>query len=77
MTFCYAHRSVPCSAIIKEVVSCSRWGQIQKPTDRQTGIVQRMRDLGTHALRRMSLSDPSPEGLWNPVEKKAQRVLEP
>ena len=34
MTFCYIHRSTPCSAIISEVFSCSRWEQTQRPTGR-------------------------------------------
>lgn len=32
MTFCYTHRPVPCSAIIREASCCSRWEQIQRPT---------------------------------------------
>ena len=34
MKFCYTHRSVPYSAIIRETSSCSRWEQIQRPIAR-------------------------------------------
>ena len=38
MTFCCTHRSAPCSAIIREASSCSRWEQTQRPRGRQNGM---------------------------------------
>jgi len=34
IVFCSTHRSVPCSAIIREASSCSTWEPIQRPTAR-------------------------------------------
>ena len=47
MTFCYTNRSVPCSAIIREAPSCSRWEQIQRPT--ATHGTENMRPWGTQS----------------------------
>jgi hypothetical protein len=44
MTFCYAHRSVPYSAIISEASSCNRWGQIQRLTARHFVISRKHRN---------------------------------
>ena len=40
---CYTHWSVPCSAIIKEDSSCSRWDQTQRS---RAGQMCRVRDPG-------------------------------
>ena len=32
MIFCYPHRSMPYSVIIRKAPSCSKWEQIQEPT---------------------------------------------
>lgn len=42
MIFCYTHRSVSCSTIIKEASSCSRGEQTQRLDD-----MQKTTDLGT------------------------------
>lgn len=36
MIFCYTHRQVPYSPIIREPSSCSRWEQILRPTPHNT-----------------------------------------
>lgn len=70
MAFCYTHRSVLCSDITREAFSCSSKEQIE--SHRQT--------LGREGeilkLNRMSASNPSLRSSGNPVEKKAERVLE-
>lgn len=35
ITFWYIHRPLPCSVILREASSCSRWEQIRKPANRQ------------------------------------------
>jgi hypothetical protein len=66
MTFCYAHRSVPRSAVISDTSSCSRWEQIQRPTARQHAESERP---GTLSPKRDVPQDPG-----NPVEEEAERV---
>lgn len=46
-----------------------------RQTDRQTLYKERKTTLGHSALKGMSLSNPSPEGLGSPVER-TERVLE-
>lgn len=45
MTFHSTHRSIPCSAIIREAFSCRRWEQYR---DTHLDNVKRMRDLETY-----------------------------
>lgn len=42
MAFCYAHRSLPCSVIIREASSCLRREQIQRPSARQCAESERV-----------------------------------
>ena len=43
VSFCSTHRSVPCSAIIREASSCSSWEQIQRATARQCAESEELR----------------------------------
>lgn len=42
----YTHRPVPCSVIIRDISSCSRWEIIQRHI---VDIIERVRDLGKHS----------------------------
>lgn len=46
MTSWCTHRSVSCSATTREVSSCSRWEQIQRPTARHNAENERSWTLG-------------------------------
>jgi hypothetical protein len=70
MIFCYTQRSVPCSAIIQEAFSCSRWEQIQKPTARHYAE----KDLGTHSSKWGVSINSLPSELREPTEEEAERV---
>ena len=68
------------SAIIREVSSCSIWGQIQRPTTGQYAETDRQTDRQTlehQVLYGMSPSNPSPQGSWSYEEKEAERWWEP
>ena len=70
MTFCHTHRSVPCSAAIRDTSSCSRWKQIESHSQ----TLCRVRDLRS----------PSPDpplkdqgSMWKKIQKdnKCQRPV--
>lgn len=56
MTFCYTHKSVSCSAFIPEKFSPKADGN--KYRDPQLDYMRSLRDRGSTALKRMSLSTP-------------------
>ena len=73
MTFRYTHRSVPCSAIIREASPFSRWEQRQRPTARH--YPESKIPWNTQAtLNGMSPSNSSPQGSGNPAEEEAESV---
>jgi hypothetical protein len=66
---CYTHRSVPCSAIIREASSCSRWQQIQRCIARLYAESER---LWNAQLNWMSLANLSSQGSGNPIGEKLE-----
>ena len=60
MTFCYTHRSVPCSAIVTEAPSVVKGNKYR---DAQTHNIQTVRYLGTLSLERNISTKFIPSGL--------------
>ena len=57
--FCYIHRSVPCSAIIREASSYNKWEQIEKHTAKHNTENER---LGTLSFKWNNSTNPIPSG---------------
>lgn len=63
-------RSVLCSAILRESPAVNE-NRYRHP---QLDSLQRVRDLGTSAVNRLSPSNPSPRSSENPVEEETEMV---
>lgn len=67
MTFCHTHRSVPCSAAIRDTSSCSRWKQIESHSQ----TLCRVRDLRSPSPD-PPLKDQGPWGRGGGKRKRKQ-----
>ena len=68
MTFCYTHRSMPSSAIIRDVSLCSRWRQ----TDTETSLAVEVFGTVSPKLDVSNKSIHSSSG--NPSEEEVESV---
>lgn len=76
MTFCYTHRKVPSSVIIREIFSYSRCQLIQRHTARLYADIES--PLSEHSLLHgMFPSSPSTQVSGNPTQEEMERVWEP